>query len=1165
MSSVALPVSPRRNRLLGTPADVLTLRVLNQEHYGRELSLRGAKCTVGSAPGCTLRLRSAGIGPLHCLILRGPGGTIVRRRSSRTLLNGAPFDDAPLRPGDRLQVGPVKLEVVACSVLDEAWQAGAAELPPLAALARERDQLESAAAAAEREAASLRTRIAAVESQSAGRAAELSAQVAELAAQREALSARLESAELLAAERGALLSERTALAETLAAGQAELAAMKSHLAARENEIEGLLQEETRRVSEIQDRLEDALRERQTLESRLREQADALREEAASRELERERLIGECERLDDELNKLRELVGYTAAERDQLTLQRGQEQERLAGELRNVRELQGEIAQVHRERTQLQERLDSVQTQLAAAQQQFAVLQVEGNHHLPGETEQTAELRRLLEQAEFAKSEHCEQAQAAQARLAEIERRADLADEWQRQATDANDRVVFLQEQLADVELRLETAATEFQSELAAARQSAAEWEGKSAELQVQQSAALAQLAYLEAREAEWLAATAQPDASAEVGAWQARAAAAESQQQQLLAQLDELSEKVRFERETWHTDRERLHQECRMLGQRLIQQQRELDAAQSDLHELRQSSSADLPGQTITMDQFGQLMGETGDDEPAIDPEQMAHEREAWEAERQELTSQIERLRRELEDLAAAAYSAEAEATLDAEAAAALKPNALAAELAEQLARLEAEQAQETARRQEAEAAAAEAAAAREQAEMSLTEARTQLAETDGLRQQVVDLEGQRAAERSAAASANERLAALETELAERQTALAQLQEQLAAATEAQDREPSEAPAERARLEQDLLEREQAIERQAAELSHRLALADERLAAAESLRSELERERESLAQQEAMLARQSAPLAAMASPGDDLQTPESSTPLALAAQVNHRGEDGEAPAPRDSVSLGNLAEQKPVWMQAQAPAPPADDDSIEDYMSRLLRRVRGEGPPPAVPYQFPAQAAAHPPSEPSAASPPPAHVDAASPEAEAATPYRPRATAPELSTDLKAMRELANSACRTAIAKHQKHRGGREVLGQLVGVSLALLISGVAAGMAIALKSWPAGFAALAGFVAVTYWTLRVIVRALQIMRLSSLAVGDAEPEDAAPQDAASMPDPEAEIGALDPRADDRLDAAVTAALDSPPSTGELEGAAAVATASPPASESGSDTAAARS
>ncbi|MCU0878859.1 MAG: hypothetical protein MUF06_13835 [Pirellulaceae bacterium] len=1241
-----MPVSSRLSRLLGVPTNKLALRVVSKEHHGREFSLQGAKCSVGSARGCTLRLRGAGVGPLHCLILRGAGGTIVRRRSPRTLLNGAPFDDALLRPGDRLQVGPVELEIVDCAVVGEAWQAGSVALPPLATLARERDQFETAAQAATRESAILRTTVAELETQSAARITELTAQLAELAAERDSLSVQLESAELLAAERAKLLTEQSALVEMLTAGQAELAEMRSHLAARENEIEGMLQQETRRVSEIQNRLEDALRERQTLESRLREQTDALRGEAVSREQERERLIGECERLDEELNKLRELVGYTAAERDQLTLQMGQDQQWLVGELRGLREQQSELANVHRERAQLQERLDQVQAELVAAQKQISVLQVEGDHHLHCEMEQTTELRRLLEQAEFANAELTErlerqardwqlereclreqadrvsgqcgqleeqlthiravfdslaaerdriaaeldsaaqrgeqdtnalaserdalarqlaetedqrrrfeeqlaeqmqQAAMAQSRLAEIETRANLADEWQRQANEANDRVAYLQEQLADVELRLESATTELQAGLTAARQSAADWECKAGELQVQLSAAqlqltaaesqlvgkqsawqselvaietrsaelereamqtrgelsaaLDQLAIVEAREAKLLAAASSPSApvaSEDDSNWQARAAAAECEKQQLETQLDELSDKIRFERETWHTDRERLHQECRMLGQRLIQQQRELDATQADLKELRQSSVAGLSGQTITMDQLGQLAGGSDDEKKFAAEQLVAEERAAWEAERRELNAQIERLGQELDNQAAKSGQAGGEVTLGAEALASLQSNALAADLAEQLARLESVHTAEIARREQVEARAAEADAAREHAEQSLSETQSQLAEVDGLRQQLAELQQQLAADHSSATVASERLVALETELAQRQAALEQLQQQLASATESQDRHQSELGTERTRLEQlelELTAREQAVERQVAELSHRLALADERLAEAESLRAELQRERETLVQEHAIIARKSASLADLTTMSSDPPGPEHSSLATLGAG---RFEEREGLASRDSVPLGNLAEQKPVWMQPSSPAPPADDDSIEDYMSRLLRRVRGEGPAPAVPYQFPTQSPAPSPTEPQAAkSVSPAADETVPQDAETQTTlYRPRATAPELTTNLKAMRELANSACRTAIAKHQKRRGGREVLGRLIGVGLTLVASGLAAGVAAVFDSGLAAFAALAGFVAVAYWTLRAIVSAFQIMRLSSSGSRDVEPND---------------------------------------------------------------------
>jgi hypothetical protein len=50
---------------------------------------------------------------VHCLILRGPNGAVIRRWSPDTRLNGRTFTNAPLSAGDRLSIGWLELEVVA--------------------------------------------------------------------------------------------------------------------------------------------------------------------------------------------------------------------------------------------------------------------------------------------------------------------------------------------------------------------------------------------------------------------------------------------------------------------------------------------------------------------------------------------------------------------------------------------------------------------------------------------------------------------------------------------------------------------------------------------------------------------------------------------------------------------------------------------------------------------------------------------------------------------------------------------------------------------------------------------------------------------------------------------------------------------------------------------
>src|SRR5688500_4214631 len=90
----------------------LTLCVCGTPQNGRLVRLRGANCTVGSDNQCTLRLRAAGVSPLHCLILRGNDRTIVRSLSGVTRINGQDISEANLELGDRLMIGTIEFEVV---------------------------------------------------------------------------------------------------------------------------------------------------------------------------------------------------------------------------------------------------------------------------------------------------------------------------------------------------------------------------------------------------------------------------------------------------------------------------------------------------------------------------------------------------------------------------------------------------------------------------------------------------------------------------------------------------------------------------------------------------------------------------------------------------------------------------------------------------------------------------------------------------------------------------------------------------------------------------------------------------------------------------------------------------------------------------------------------
>src|SRR5436190_10232437 len=98
--------------VLGKPAGELTLRIRGTSRDGQIVRLAAAKCTVGSGRRCTLRLRAPGVQPVHCLILRGTSGSVIRSWSSDTRLNGRTFRDLPLTEGDCLSFGPIELEVL---------------------------------------------------------------------------------------------------------------------------------------------------------------------------------------------------------------------------------------------------------------------------------------------------------------------------------------------------------------------------------------------------------------------------------------------------------------------------------------------------------------------------------------------------------------------------------------------------------------------------------------------------------------------------------------------------------------------------------------------------------------------------------------------------------------------------------------------------------------------------------------------------------------------------------------------------------------------------------------------------------------------------------------------------------------------------------------------
>jgi hypothetical protein len=109
---VIIASKDRSSRVQGSPPGDLRLQVVGSARDGQIVELAAAKCAIGSAAGCTLRLRARGVRPVHCLILRGANGTVARSWAPNTRINGQPFRDALLEAGDRLSIGPVEFEVL---------------------------------------------------------------------------------------------------------------------------------------------------------------------------------------------------------------------------------------------------------------------------------------------------------------------------------------------------------------------------------------------------------------------------------------------------------------------------------------------------------------------------------------------------------------------------------------------------------------------------------------------------------------------------------------------------------------------------------------------------------------------------------------------------------------------------------------------------------------------------------------------------------------------------------------------------------------------------------------------------------------------------------------------------------------------------------------------
>ncbi len=359
--------------LLGTPVADLLLKIIGTARDGQVVRLTAAKCTIGSAAHCTLRLRARGVRAVHALILRGPGGVVFRAWAPNSRVNGEPVADAVLEAGDRITIGPIELEVLAAEgppadpfdagrtvVLDrrpasrpnllESAAARVASRPApsesrqvtssvprpkrwrprirklveeVRKLREEIDRFEQAAPLVNQyalEAAQLRARLESIEPQHAEWQSELERLRAELDQRQDQLSEELATLDRgraeIEAERRAWQAEReTARRDAELAQQQAQAAWTHHVAQREAELDAAAQELERKRGE----LSELAQGRQDLDSR---QAALAEHEAAvaARQADLERQAVELEERSAELVRREAELAEAQA-----SLQRAQEE------------------------------------------------------------------------------------------------------------------------------------------------------------------------------------------------------------------------------------------------------------------------------------------------------------------------------------------------------------------------------------------------------------------------------------------------------------------------------------------------------------------------------------------------------------------------------------------------------------------------------------------------------------------------------------------------------------------------------------------------------------------------------------------------------------------------------------------------------------------------
>jgi pSer/pThr/pTyr-binding forkhead associated (FHA) protein len=273
------PPAPALPEHADAPAGELVVQ--NGRLSGARRALRGPLTLIGREPGCEVRLNLDGVNPLHCAILHGPTGFVLRDLGSAggTLLNGQTVSTCRLRHGDVITVGPFQFGV-------ELHDPGAEEGADPDVLEAERGALRiQAAAVAAQQAALTEEEVRLQQRQTALERQE--EQLADHLEERRQRLLRLQ--EEVRLERTTLKGERAAFRREQEGGRAEVGQARAAAVQQEKQA----RQQRQRLVSLRKRLRQRWRRHwHAHEVALRQGEEAVRKEARRLRAEAERLQAE---------------------------------------------------------------------------------------------------------------------------------------------------------------------------------------------------------------------------------------------------------------------------------------------------------------------------------------------------------------------------------------------------------------------------------------------------------------------------------------------------------------------------------------------------------------------------------------------------------------------------------------------------------------------------------------------------------------------------------------------------------------------------------------------------------------------------------------------------------------------------------------------------------